>query len=99
MRGEIAIGMPERGEMRVEQIEMRGFFIGHPQPVHVIRGRHARKTMCGVEGQVDGVEFDMGQGMNQCDTPDQGVGTPARHLLRGDQRRLVRLPRLIDGRT
>ncbi|SPA24237.1 hypothetical protein CBM2637_A120197 [Cupriavidus taiwanensis] len=58
---EIAVGGAERGEMVGQQREVVRLFIGHAQPVAVIRGRHAGKAPGRVQRQVDGIELDMAQ--------------------------------------
>jgi hypothetical protein len=96
VRGEVAVGMAQRRQMPVQQIEMQRLLVRHPQPVGVIRRRHAGKAVGGVERQVDRVEFDMRQRMNQRGAPGQGVGAAARHLLRRDHFGFLRLAGLVD---
>ena len=71
MRRQITIGCAQRRKTVVQHQKMSGFIIGNAEPVatkipgETLRDKLARHVKC----QTDGIEFDMGNGMQQSDTP------------------------------
>lgn len=92
----IGVAVTQRCEMRVQQLEMQRFFVRHPQPIGVIRQRHADKPVGGVEREVDRIEFDMRQRMYERGAPGQRVGAATRYLLRRHPLGLVGTAGLVD---
>ena len=80
-------------EAVMQIVEVRRLFGGHPQPVVVVSRRHAVKAPDGVERQIDGVEFDVGNGMHQNGTPFGGGGRAPGHLGVAQQQGALGVPR------
>ena len=51
--------------MRAQQVKVFGFLLRHAEPVQVVLRRHAGKPPDGIERQIDGVEFNVRNGMHQ----------------------------------
>jgi len=62
---------------------MRGFFIGDAHPIIVKAGPGRLESGDQVPSEVDGIELDMGNGVEQCDAACFGASlTPSRHVSR-----------------
>ncbi len=62
-----------------QQAKVPGLLGGHAQPVQIELLGHVGKAPDGVQRQVDGVEFDMGDGVDQHGTPFGRGGRAAFH--------------------
>ena len=71
MGGEIAIGGAELGEPGGDELEMRGLLIGDIDPIVEESAGQLRRGEAGdqVPGEIDGVELDMGEGVEEGDAP------------------------------
>ena len=90
MRRQIAIVDAERVEARLQHGEMARLVIRHANPVV----EKSRRPIIGstepadqIPGEIDGVELDMGDGVEQGDAPAQTAGAAARHMARREQAR------------
>ena len=73
--------------IRIKQPKVLGFFSRYAHPVEVIVARHPVKAPHGIKGQVDGVEFDVRNGMDE-DGAALGCGwRAARERVVAQQRR------------
>jgi hypothetical protein len=62
---------------------MRGFFIGDAHPIIVEAGSRRLESRNQVPRKVNGIELDMGKGVEQCDAASFGAGLPPpRHVAR-----------------
>ncbi|MCY1249969.1 hypothetical protein D9M72_635540 [compost metagenome] len=61
--GKISIGVAQLLQASREQVKVRGFLERYRTPVLVERLGHVRETPHDVQRQIDGIEFDMRQGM------------------------------------
>jgi hypothetical protein len=92
MRRQIAVIGPKRAQPVAQQGEMARLVIGdlHPVVEETQRNLHRRETRDDVEREVDGVQFDMGESMHQCDAPGYRVQRTLLQQARCDQLRLFR---------
>ena len=60
--------------MGLQHRKMQGLFPSHLYPVAVIGLGQIGKTPGGIERQVDGIEFNMRDGMHQCRVAGHGMG-------------------------
>ena len=67
----IAINVAQSLQMPDQQRKMQSLFLRHLQPVAVIIGRHAGKAPDRIQGQIDGIEFNVGECMDQRGAPGQ----------------------------
>ncbi len=65
MGREITIVMAQGPQAVTHEVKMQGLLGRHAHPIVVIGTGQAAKTVNGIPGQVDGVEFDMGHGVDQ----------------------------------
>src|SRR5579871_593199 len=75
---------------------MQRFFRRHAEPVGVEAVRHIAKPVAGVQRQMYGVEFDMGNGMEQSGASIRRGDIPARQLTGMDQPGSEGTPRLVE---
>jgi hypothetical protein len=77
---EIAVVVAQAAQVLAQQREVQGLFTGHLQPVAVEVLRHAEAPE-GVQGQVDGVELDVADGVQQRGPALRREGRPGGHLV------------------
>ena len=71
MGGQVAIGGAELGKPRGDEFEMRRHLIGDLDPIVEEAARQIGRceTRDQVPGEVDGIELDMGEGVEEGDAP------------------------------
>lgn len=74
---------------------MKRFFARNSEPVPIEVIWHAVETPSGVEGQIDGVEFNVANGMDQRCTAFGREGRSLFNCSRGDSLRTLWTPRYI----
>ena len=84
MGGQGAVVAAKRFKAVAHQVEMLGLFIGGLHPVVIETGRHRLVGEAGdqIPVQIDGVEFDMRDGVQKGDPAFGAAGTAARHIAR-----------------
>ena len=76
-----------RLQARAQQHEVARLVVGHAHPVGVERRRQAAEAVDCVPAQVDGVEFDMGDGMDEGRAPLHAAQAALGHFARMHQPR------------
>jgi len=76
----IAVAQALFPQIILQEAEVVGFFARHREPIPIIRVRHAIKAPDGVQGQIDGIEFDVRQRMHQYATASRRVDASGGHL-------------------
>ena len=78
MGGEVAIGGTELGKPRGDELEMRGLLIGDLDPILEEAARQIGRCEARDEipGEVDGIELDMGEGVEEGDAPRRAPALP-----------------------
>ena len=89
MRGQGTVMTARRFKTVAHQVEMFGFFVCCFDPVVVVADgkRHMGKSCDDIPMQVDGIQFDMGHSMQQCDSPQGRTRAAAGHIARVQQHR------------
>ena len=62
----VTVTVPQAVQVLMQHLEMLRFLVGHQQPVLVKLIRHAGEAPNGIESQIDGIEFDVTDGVKQC---------------------------------
>jgi len=90
---EVAVVASQPAQMVAQHAEMHRLLGRHPQPIPMEIPRQAGEAIDRVQGQVDGGELDVGQGVDQGRMAVRLVQLPARHGLGRRQFGAVRAAR------
>ena len=83
-------------QARADESEVIRLLRGHPNPAGVKTFRQPPKAENAIKREIDRVELDVCDGVQQRGMTVTAAHAPPRHVLRGDQQRGFRPPRLGD---
>jgi hypothetical protein len=87
VRRQVAVIAAQFLEAIAQHVEVTGLVLRHPQPVRVVRLRHAGEAAAGVECEVDCIELDVCNRVRECKPSGQRPQPAIRHLARRHQQR------------
>ena len=66
---EVAVGKTHRTKVVAQKLKVQRLLLGHANPLPIKLVRHPCKSPTQVQGQVDGIQLDVGQCVDQCSPP------------------------------
>ncbi len=93
----VAVGGAQFGQTRRQHREMARFVIRHRYPVRVVVRRQTAEPVHSIPGQVDRVEFDVGDGVQESGPALDRAQPALRHIARMHEPRSIRAAGRCDG--